>query len=156
MVMVREKSMARAGLERFAREVVRRCHAAGALALINGDARLAQACGADGVHLPAAMLMAAGSRDPNVLCGASCHDAAELAKAQALGMDYAVLGPVLPTASHPGQPALGWKRFAALLAGCRVPVYALGGMQPQHLERAWEAGAHGVAMVRGAWHNGLT
>jgi 8-oxo-dGTP diphosphatase len=151
MVMVREKSMPRAALERFAREVVRHGHAAGALALINGDARLAQACGADGIHMPAAALMSARSRPPAALCGASCHDAAELAQAQAMGLDYAVLGPVLPTASHPGQPALGWERFAALLAGCRIPVYALGGMQPQHLERAWEAGAHGVAMMRGAW-----
>jgi 8-oxo-dGTP diphosphatase len=151
MVMVREKSMAREALGRFAHEVVARCHAAGALALINGEAQLAAQCGADGVHLPASVLMQTRARPALALCGASCHDAGELAKAQALGVDYAVLGPVLPTLSHPGQPALGWERFAALAAGCTVPVYAIGGMETRHLERAWQAGAHGVAMMRAAW-----
>lgn len=151
MVMVREKSMAAAPLRRFAREVVSRCQAAGALVLINGDARLAAGCNADGVHLTAQALMLARARPDLALCGASCHDPGELAQAQALGLDYAVLGPVLPTPSHPGQPAMGWERFAALASGCIVPVYALGGMEPQHLERAWQAGAHGVAMMRAAW-----
>ena len=151
LVMVREKSMPPETLARFAREAVRRCHATGALVLINGHARLAEQCGADGVHLPSAMLMTARSRPAFALCGASCHDADELAQAQALGLDYAVLGPVLATASHPGQPWLGWERFLALADGCTIPVYALGGMEPWHLERAWQAGAHGVAMMRGAW-----
>ena len=151
MVMVREKQMPAAQLAPFAREVVRRCHAAGAQALINGDVQLAVACGADGVHLPAPALLQATSRPQAGLCGASCHDARELEHAQRLGLDYAVLGAVLPTASHPGQPAMGWARFAELAAGCAVPVYALGGMQLQHLERAWQAGAHGIAMMRAAW-----
>ncbi|HEV2008463.1 MAG TPA: hypothetical protein VGQ88_07040 [Burkholderiales bacterium] len=30
-------------------------------------------------------------------------------------------------------------------------MYALGGMRATHLEQAWSCGAHGVAMVRGAW-----
>jgi 8-oxo-dGTP diphosphatase len=151
MVMVREKRMPGTRLAAFACEVVRRCHAAGAKALIHGDAQLAVECGADGVHLPAAALLHAPSRPQAGLCGASCHDAAELEHAQRLGLDYAVLGAVLPTASHPGQPAMGWERFAQLAAGCVIPVYALGGMQALHLERAWRAGAHGIAMMRAAW-----
>ncbi|HXV08931.1 MAG TPA: thiamine phosphate synthase, partial [Burkholderiales bacterium] len=151
MVMVREKKMRADALAVFAGEVVRRCHAAGAQALIHGDARLAAACGADGVHLSAPALLQASTRPSAGLCGASCHDAGELQQAQRLDLDYAVLGAVLPTASHPGQPALGWERFAELIADCTLPVYALGGMQPRHLERAWLAGAHGIAMMRAAW-----
>jgi 8-oxo-dGTP diphosphatase len=151
LVMVREKQMPGARLAPFACEVVRRCRAAGAQAIIHGDAQLAEACAADGVHLSSAALLGAAARPHAGLCGASCHDAGELEHAQRLGLDYALLGAVLPTASHPGQPAMGWERFAALAAGCTIPVYALGGMQPQHLERAWQAGAHGVAMMRAAW-----
>ena len=47
--------------------------------------------------------------------GASCHDEAELAHAAALGLDYAVVGPVKATASHPDAAPLGWERFAALV-----------------------------------------
>ena len=38
------------------------------------------------------------------LIGASCHSPPELAHASSLGLDYALLSPVLATASHPGQP----------------------------------------------------
>jgi 8-oxo-dGTP diphosphatase len=151
IVMVREKQMPADALASFAREVVRRCHAAGAQALVHGDAGLAAACGADGLHLSAPALLRASTRPPVDLCGASCHDAGELEQAQRLDLDYAVLGAVLPTASHPGQPAMGWERFAELVADCTLPVYALGGMQPRHLERAWQAGAHGIAMMRAVW-----
>jgi 8-oxo-dGTP diphosphatase len=151
MVMVREKEMPAAELELFARETVQRCHARGAQVVIHRDVQLAADCAADGVHLPAAALRHTSCRPPVRLCGASCHDADELEHAQRLGLDYAVLGAVLPTASHPGQPALGWERFTQLIAGCMLPVFALGGMQPQHLERAWQAGAHGIAMMRAAW-----
>jgi 8-oxo-dGTP diphosphatase len=46
---------------------------------------------------------------------------------------------------------LGWQRFAALTADYPLPILALGGLRHQDLEAAWEAGAHGVAMMRGAW-----
>ncbi|MEN6585502.1 MAG: thiamine phosphate synthase, partial [Sulfuricella sp.] len=85
------------------------------------------------------------------LVGASCHSADELARAAELGLDYVLLGAVLPTLSHPGAPALGWEAFAALIGDYPLPVYALGGMCPDHLETAWSAGAHGIAMLRGAW-----
>jgi 8-oxo-dGTP diphosphatase len=62
-----------------------------------------------------------------------------------------LLGPVEPTPSHSGQPVLGWERFARLAADYPIPVFALGGMQPHHLPQAWRAGAHGIAMMRGAW-----
>ena len=118
MVMVREKVMQRDQLTTFAAEVVQRCHAAGALVVVNGDAELAAKCGADGVHLPAYALMHAQSAPQARLCGASCHDAGELARTEALRFDYAVLGPVLPTSSHPGQPAIGLGAFRR--AGARV------------------------------------
>jgi 8-oxo-dGTP diphosphatase len=151
MVMIREKGMQPAALDKFCRDVVARCRAGGATVVLNGDPVLAGAVGADGVHLPSQSLMQAIARPSAGFCGASCHDATELARAQDLALDYAVLGPVLPTASHPGQPALGWDRASDLLRGCRIPVYALGAMDEALLERAWSCGAHGIAMMRAAW-----
>jgi hypothetical protein len=62
------------------------------------------------------------------LVAASCHDLEQLQAAQQLGCDFAVLGPVQATASHPGAVPLGWKAFAALRAQVSLPIYALGGM----------------------------
>ena len=71
--------------------------------------------------------------------------------ASALDVDFAVLGPVLATPTHPDAPPLGWKGFAAAVANTRVPVYALGGLEPDDLATAIAHGAHGIAMRRNAW-----
>jgi len=81
--------------------------------------------------------------------GASCHSAEELATAASLELDFAVLSPILPTASHPGAQGLGWDEFARLIEQSPLPVYALGGMQPEMLDTARERGAHGIALMRG-------
>jgi 8-oxo-dGTP diphosphatase len=82
---------------------------------------------------------------------ASCHDADDLKRAEDLGADFALLSPVLPTRSHPDAEPLGWERFAAMVDRANLPVYALGGMHPSMLSRAWQAGAQGVAGIRGLW-----
>jgi 8-oxo-dGTP diphosphatase len=151
LVMMREPAMPKPQLQVLAREVVRRCRRAGARVVFNGPPEAMAASGADGLHLPARQLMQMTARPAAALCGASCHDASELSHAQALGLDYAVVGPVQATPSHACQAGIGWDCFAGLVAGCSIPVYAIGGMQAADLERAWSAGAHGVAMIRGAW-----
>jgi 8-oxo-dGTP diphosphatase len=70
----------------------------------------------------------------------------------ALEMDFAVLGPVMPTASHPEARPLGWDGFARIARGASMPVYAIGGLRRADLEAAWRAGAHGLAMISGAWN----
>lgn len=152
LIQLREKSLPTHELERVARKVVVLGHAHGARVVVNADVQLAQAVGADGVHLTAAALMSLDARPLVGLVSASCHSAAELTKAAELGLDYVQLSPVLPTLSHPGAPTLGWSGFSELIRDYPLPVYALGGVTMEHLEAAWASGAHGVAMLRGAWN----
>jgi 8-oxo-dGTP diphosphatase len=151
LIQVREPAFDAAQLAVFAGKVIARSHAAGAKVLVNADPRLAEACGADGIHLKAAQLRNLTERPPFALVGGSCHDAGELERAQRLGLDLVVLGPVAPTPSHPDAQPLGWARFSELLRGYPIPVYALGGMRAPDLERSWSTGAHGIAMQRGVW-----
>ncbi|MCX7898294.1 MAG: Nudix family hydrolase [Rhodocyclaceae bacterium] len=151
LVQVREAGLPELAREAFAAEAVARCQAVGARVLINGDAQLARAVGADGVHLPARQLMALERRPPFPWVGASCHERAELKRAAALGCDFAVLGPVMRTASHPGCEGLGWERFASLIENLPLPVYALGGLTRKDLPLAYAHGATGIAAIRGAW-----
>jgi 8-oxo-dGTP diphosphatase len=151
LLQVREKAMPEDALLRLATRAVELAHAHGARVLVNADMSVAQRAGADGVHLTSAQLERIEQRPALELIGASCHDAAELARAQALGVDFAVLGPVLPTPSHPGVPGIGWDGLADLLRGSALPVYALGGLQSADLETACRCGAHGISMQRGAW-----
>jgi 8-oxo-dGTP diphosphatase len=152
LVQVREKSMAKEALVDFAGAVIALARRHGARVLVNsdtGDADFYREAGADGVHLSSLRLMMLNKRPDAEWCGASCHNAEELFQAQQLEMDFAVLGPVLPTLSHPGSPALGWRKFAAMIRGCSIPVYALGGLRKNDLTTAWEHGAHGIALMRG-------
>ena len=126
----------------------------GAQVLLNGDAERARAWGCAGVHWTAAALSAAVARPGDLLCAASCHTRDEVEKAGALGLDFVVLGPVLPTPTHPHAPALGWTGFEAIVRATPLPVYALGGLARGDLDTAIMHGAHGVAMRRAAWAAG--
>ena len=69
------------------------------------------------------------------------------------GCDFVVFGPVLPTLSHPDAPVLGWDALAAQIAVSPAPTYGLGGLSPGDLDRARQAGCHGVAGIRGFWRD---
>jgi 8-oxo-dGTP diphosphatase len=73
--------------------------------------------------------------------------------AESLRLDYALLSPVKPTASHPWAPALGWNGFATLVASARLPVYALGGLGPNDQDRCFAHGGQGIAAISGLWPN---
>ena len=136
------------------------CRGSGIRLVLNGDPDvvlpLVERCGADGVHLPARYWREMQDRE---LCsrrrirlvGVSCHDASEIEQAQRFGADYAILGPVLATDSHPGAPHLGWERFAILVKDAALPVFAIGGLAPEMLCLAWQHGAQGVAAISALW-----
>ncbi len=151
LVQLREKSLSADAFDRLFRAARARCAAAGARLLINSAHDRSYWRAADGVHLTSRDLAAATERPPLPLVAASCHDAAELARAGRLQLDLAVLGPVLPTRSHPCATPLGWPGFAAAVCETRLPVYALGGVGPGHRQAALAAGAHGVAGIGAFW-----
>lgn len=152
LVQVREPALPPAARFDFARSVVGICRNHGARVLVNGDSDLARKCGADGLHLPSAQLMAMESRPDFPLVAASCHDAAELAQAVRFGLDFVVLGPIRSTASHPEKAGIGWQGLARMLENFPLPAYALGGLERGDLSAAHDAGAQGIAAIRGAWN----
>ena len=133
-------------------EAVALCRKARAEVLINGDIELARELGI-GVHLRAAQLHALSSRPlaDDLPVAASCHDVAELQRAQALGCDFAVLGSVQPTATHPDASTLGWEGFATLRESVSLPLYAIGGLSPAQINQARQHGAQGIAAIRALW-----
>lgn len=150
-VQIREPDMEDTACAEFAQQVLQRCKAQGALAFLNAEPARAQALGMDGVHLPARQLLALSERPALEWVGASCHTREELLHAAALGLDYAVLGAVKPTASHPGQQAIGWQVFRDMTRDLSIPVLAIGGLSADDMPEARQAGAHGIACIRAAW-----
>ncbi|MBK8317632.1 MAG: Nudix family hydrolase [Betaproteobacteria bacterium] len=150
LIQIRDKNWPSAQRLWFAEVVTRLVHNhPNALVLVNDDAHIARCVGADGLHLSSASLIECTQRPDFEWVGASCHNALELAKAVELGCDYALLGPVLPTLTHPEASAMGWAEFTRLITDCPIPVFALGGMQGDMMLEAQQNGAHGIATMRG-------
>ena len=142
----RREALARTVVERFGKQVE---------ILINRDIALASELGV-GVHLGSEQVLQLQARPlpESLLVAASCHDLAQLQAAQKLGCDFAVLGPVQATASHPDAANLGWDTFVELRERVSLPIYAIGGMEAGDVETARRHGALGVAAIRALWPQG--
>ena len=84
--------------------------------------------------------------------GVSVHDESE-ARAAA-GADWLTVGTLFETPSHPGRPGVGvgiLGRVAAVAPG--VKLVGIGGITPSRVPAVREAGAHGVAVMRGIWES---
>jgi 8-oxo-dGTP diphosphatase len=136
-------------LASLADRVMALCHSSAA-ALMLKDESLARRFGC-GLHLDSRQLRGMHSRNfpKQQLLAASCHTQQELDHAASIGVDFATLSPVQPTATHPQAQSLGWDHFSAMVARSTLPVYALGGMQRDDTQRAWRNGAQGIAAIRG-------
>ena len=116
----------------------------GARLTLHGDAALAKAAGADGVHLLGAGDAAAARKllGPDKLIGVSIHTATEAAAIDPAIADYAIAGPAYETASKPGYgPEIGRKGLADLAARARA---ARRHRRPQCHARRRGAGGRGL------------
>jgi len=138
-------------LKRAQAEALARVHAArGGLYIVNDDAALAVAVGADGVHLGEDDGSVAAARaivGPERIIGVSCYDRFELAEAAvAAGADYVAFGSFYPSNVKPGAR----RADLALLgraATLNVPVVAIGGITAENAPALERAGAYAVAVI---------
>jgi 8-oxo-dGTP diphosphatase len=151
LAVVREKSWPSARVAAFATRMLALAQRYRATMLLNGDESEARALGFAGVHWTASRLCEATARSPDLVVAASCHTRDEIARAGALALDFAMLGPVRATPTHPQAAPIGFDGFAARVADAQLPVFALGGLAGGDLAAAIDSGAHGVALRRAAW-----
>jgi thiamine-phosphate pyrophosphorylase len=122
---------------------------------VNDRVDVALAVDVDGVHLGGRSLPVSAARrllGSERWVGVSCRDAAQIAASRREGADYAFLGTIFPTSTHPEAAAMGLEGLAATLGGLGgFPVMGIGGVDPASVPGVLGAGAHGVAVVRGVW-----
>ncbi|MDD5579482.1 MAG: Nudix family hydrolase [Methylobacter sp.] len=149
LIQARLKSLSADAVKKFVEQAYPLCKYKGASLLINSAVENSDDLEADGIHLTSRDLMFLDKRPPNRLwVAASCHNLQELQHAQRIGVDFAVLGPVLPTQTHPNAEILGWGQFAELVFRINLPVYALGGMTDSSLIAVRRAGGQGISAIR--------
>jgi thiamine-phosphate pyrophosphorylase len=149
-VSLREKDLPADDQIALARALMPIAQRYGARLTLHGDAELARAAGVDGVHLSGhgdagAARAKLGAR---ALIGISIHSAADARSLDLAVVDYAVAGPAYLTASKPGYgPALGPDGIAAICRAARVPVVAIGGIEPGNAASVMAAGVAGIAVM---------
>lgn len=137
------RSPNRAGLAAQLKSI---CDARDLKLLIGADFALAESVGAHGVHLPR-WFEPERYAPEGMMLSASCHNAKELAQADAMGADVAFLSPVFATASHPGATGFGSEKFLSLAARSPLPVLALGGVNESNAAALTGPNVAGIAAI---------
>jgi thiamine-phosphate pyrophosphorylase len=149
-ISIREKDLPPDEQALLARSLIPAAHAQGARLTIHGDAALAAAAGADGVHLPAGSDPAAARAllGAQKLIGVSIHTVTEGESIDPSSVDYVLAGPAFETASKPGYgPELGRKGLSAIARAVRVPVLAIGGINTARIADLIAEGLAGVGVM---------
>lgn len=121
--------------------------------VVNDRLDIALGAGARGAQLTTRSIGVADARRiaPDLALGASIHAVEQAALAEREGATWLVAGHVFDTASHAGVPGRGLPFVHAVCEHTTLPVLAIGGVTPAHTGALREAGAHGVAVIRGIW-----
>jgi thiamine-phosphate pyrophosphorylase len=149
-VSVREKDLSADDQIALVRALLPAARRHGARLTVHGDAALAKACGADGVHLPAGgdPLRSRAMLGSEKLIGVSIHTITEAEAIDPGVVDYAIAGPAYETASKPGYgPEIGRKGLTEIARAARVPVLAIGGINVARVAEVLAAGPAGIAVM---------
>jgi len=149
LIQARLKNLPQPALTRFLADARPLCRERQASLLLNSETAMGLSAEVEDLHLTSRHLLSLNERPKTCRwLAASCHNLRELQHAQRIGVDFAVLAPVLATPTHPGQKPLGWRQFAEWVDRINVPVYSLGGMTLADLDSARLAGGQGIAAIR--------
>jgi thiamine-phosphate pyrophosphorylase len=126
-----------------------------ALLIINDHADLAIAADADGVHLgqddlPPDAVRALPGFDGRLI-GRSTHSLAQAQLAVHEGVDYVAVGPVYPTPTKEGRPAVGTALVSRVAGVMDRPFVAVGGIDHDNAASVVGAGARAIAVVRAVY-----
>ena len=126
-------------------------HAGGGIFIVNDRVDVAQAVGADGVHLGQEDLPLADARatlGSGKLIGISTHNLRQAVEAETGGADYIGFGPIFPTATKANpDPVVGVGGLREVRAKVRIPIVAIGGITPQNAADVRAAGADCCAVI---------
>ncbi|MER3402680.1 MAG: thiamine phosphate synthase [Armatimonadota bacterium] len=151
LVQLRAKSATTRQLITWGQAMRDRTRQYNALLIVNDRLDVALAIEADGVHLgqddlpvPLARRIA-GNR---LLIGVSAETVEEARQAASEGADYLGVGPMFTTVTKPdaGTP-VGPARIRQIKQVVGIPVFGIGGIQPENALQVLQAGADGICVI---------
>jgi thiamine-phosphate pyrophosphorylase len=152
LLQLRAKNQSAAKIEKLAVELRLVLSERGVPLIINDHPQIAQNVQADGVHLGQDDLPIAEARKivgPGCAVGKSTHSIDQAIRAFYEGADYIGFGPIFATPTKPDYPPIGLDDIARVHESVRIPIFCIGGIKLDNLQKVIEAGARRVVIVSG-------
>ena len=151
LLQLRIKQQATRDFLSLATEVQQICRHHGCTLILNDRVDIAQAIGADGVHVGQDDLPLTTARKilgPNKIIGVSTHTPRQALAAEQEGADYIGFGPMFGTTTKTtGYTARGIEQLREIRSLVRIPIVAIGGITAERASAVLQAGADAVAMI---------
>lgn len=155
LIQLRAKDVPTDQVRRWAEALLPITEAASVWLVINDYPQLALQVGAPACHLGQDDFFGRGFQwatqvtgcPRQLRLGLSTHAPEQAQRAIRAEPDYLAIGPVFPTATKPGRPAVGLEYVRWAAAHVRLPWFAIGGITLDNLDEVLEAGATRVAVV---------
>ena len=159
ILQLRAKAFAEEAIESFGHRLAPICAAAGVPLIVNDFPELVPAIGAAGAHVGQDDRTVADARwragraltdeVPPPIVGKSTHSFAQAVAACEEGADYLGFGPLFPTPTKAGRPAIGLADIRRVHEAVRIPIFCIGGVKRENLDAVLAAGARRVVIVSG-------
>ena len=149
-VQLREKELDEAAFLQEAKELCALGRRYGVPFIVNDNVDVAQACGADGVHVGQEDMKAGEVRrrvGEDMILGVSVHTVEEARRAVRDGADYLGLGAVFPTSTKTDADQMSNETLRDICGAVEIPVVAIGGLNRDNILRLSGSGVDGVALV---------
>jgi thiamine-phosphate pyrophosphorylase len=152
IIQLRAKGIDTETIATAARKILPLCRTAGIPFVLNDFPELAVELGADGVHIgqdDGSISEVRALVGEEMLIGRSTHSLAQAKQALEDGADYIGFGPLFPTPTKAGRPAIGLDEVTKMEAdvGRFLPAFCIGGIKPDNLAQVLAAGARRCVVV---------
>ena len=152
IVQLREKNISTKDFYEKALKVKEICENYGALFIINDRLDIAQAVGADGVHLGQSDMPIEKAREilkDKFLIGATARNVEEAKRAELLGADYIGSGAIFGTSTKDNAKKLEMEELKKIVSSVKIPVFAIGGINIDNVGILKNIGLQGICAVSG-------
>lgn len=152
-IQLRAKSLSGKQYLDLAKSVSEICSSHKAKLMLNADIDTVYSLATTGLHVSTSQLMNLSDRPigEDKWFSASCHTEDDIKHANSIGVDFIFVGSVKQTSSHRERQPIGWEVFSRLTDIATMPVYAIGGMTLDDVEKCRAVGGQGIAAISALW-----
>ena len=150
-VILREKDLAPDDYRVLAQQALAICRVHATPCIFHSFPQIALELGADGLHLPLPLLrtLSPEEREKFPLLGAACHSVEDAQEAERLGCTYITAGHIFATDCKKGLPPRGLSFLREVCRTVQIPVWAIGGIEPENFLSVMATGAQGGCVMSG-------